>query len=571
MRDIKTLLTRAKTLLSIFKEKLSKRTPKNTESAVSATADRRKKAIKIVIIIVVVLVIGSFVFGKNVPIKKAGKAEPSAIQIDDHSESTEHQWAVEAEQSVGQNAKAIAALSKQLHVMEGSDQSKAKEIAALKTRLLKAEAEEKQAEASYNALKASPNLNGASDNKHGKKRGATAGHSTPNSAPNFNPAGVGIAGAQRFGPVYQSVASVGMTSVHFADPGAHNKTKPRELVKNSEAGYLPMSQFQAYTMYSFDAHTSQGAMEGTDSLVPVVMRIKSNAITANGKRYSLKGCLLLGQAYGDLNDMRAQVRVTTLECLNTTGRYYVSGAAKGIVVDGDGSVGLRGVYKSYQGARLKMAFLSSALAGMGNAFGASQGTTFTSPATGSAPIIAASGSEVLRQGLGGGLSGGANMLAKFYVDQLKMLSPVIHVSGGRLITVNLTQGVILKWQDRKDEYIPAESPSSILVDKNGKVVTGDGISANTTSTVVRSQTSHANQSAANTLVQSAPQEKNIAKSVSAPTLPNVPSANAKTIEAIYQKQRQSSNAQNAADIYSRYSKAQQDSHFPTLNNMQVNH
>lgn len=550
MRDINPFL-KVKTLLASLKNSAAKKAPK---SAVSATTDRRKKAVKIVIIVVVVLVVGSFVFGKRESIKKTGKGAPSSIQIDDHSESTEHQWAVEAQESVGNNAKAIAVLSRQLKVMQGSDQSKGKEIKDLKSRLQKAEAQVKEAKAHYTALKKSPYLNNELRGRDGRDLGAKAGHRL--STPNLNPAGVGLAGAQTFAPVYHSVASTGMISVHFADPNGEKPSKPRELVKNDVAGYLPMSQFQAYTLYSFDAHTSQGAMEGKDSLVPVVMRIKSNAITANGKRYSLKGCLLLGKAYGDLNDMRAQVRITTIECLNTTGRYYVSGTARGIVVDGDGSVGLRGVYKSYQGARLKMAFLSSALAGMGNAFSASQGTTYTSPITGNAPIIAASGSEVLRQGLGGGLSGGANMLAKFYVDQLKMLSPVIHVSGGRLITVNLTEGVILKWHDRKDAYIPADSPSSILVDKDGKRVTGQSLSQKTASTADKSQRQVISQTQ---------------QTISTRPVASVANANAKTLKDIYQKQRQSSNAQNAADIYSRYSKAQQDSHYPNLNNMQVNH
>ena len=271
------------------------------------------------------------------------------------------------------------------------------------------------------------------------------------------------------------------------------KAKVQKQVKNKNAGYLPISNFTAFLLHGFSAHTgADSAKQG--GLTPVQMIITSNAITPNGHTYWLKGCRLIGSAHGDLSSMRVDIRLNNLECLDPqTGHWYVSEALKGYVVDSDNQVGLRAHYKNYQTARLWMAFLTGAVSGAGKAFGQAQGTTSLNPYTGGSTQIV-NGSEVVRQGVGGAFSGGSDQLTKFYTEQLKMLSPVLIVNGGRVVTVNLTEGALLHWQNRHSHYIDTPPPETRTVDASGQVIleqsTASSSSRETASQRVASSLTH---------------------------------------------------------------------------------
>ena len=116
-----------------------------------------------------------------------------------------------------------------------------------------------------------------------------------------------------------------------------------------------------------------------------------------------------------------------------------------------------------------MATLSKAIEGAGNYFSQSQGTTTLSSLTGGTTKTV-DGAGILKSMGGGALSGGASELSKFYVDQLKMLSPVLKVNAGRVVTINLSQGVVLNWVNRHNHYINTPPAATRMVDASGKVV-----------------------------------------------------------------------------------------------------
>jgi hypothetical protein len=78
--------------------------------------------------------------------------------------------------------------------------------------------------------------------------------------------------------------------------------------------------------------------------------------------------------------------------------------------------------------------------------------------------------------LGAGISGGSGMLSQFYLDQAKHMSPVLRVSGGRSVEINLTQGVVLRWQDRSSPMIADETQTATAQFNNGGHVGSDNSS-----------------------------------------------------------------------------------------------
>ncbi|MDA0910083.1 MAG: hypothetical protein O2809_00805 [Proteobacteria bacterium] len=255
--------------------------------------------------------------------------------------------------------------------------------------------------------------------------------------------------------------------VQYAPSKHKADTVPQALKKNPIAGYLPLSFFRGYLLYGFDAQTGSFAQKQEQ---PVLIQATTNAVSPNGHVYDgIKGCYITGKALGNLSSMRVQVKLISMECLNSDGRWMVSSGIKGNLVDSDGYLGLRGKYVSHQGSKLAMAFWASVFQSAGNVFQASQGTTFLNPMSGttSMPLVVTNPSAAGMTALGGGISGGAGMLSQFYLEQAKQMSPVLRVAGGRTVEINLTQGVVLKWQDRASPMIPDDTQSTTARFNNG--------------------------------------------------------------------------------------------------------
>ena len=113
-------------------------------------------------------------------------------------------------------------------------------------------------------------------------------------------------------------------------------------------------------------------------------------------------------------------------------------------------LGLRGIYHSYEGPRLAMAALGKLVSAAGQGFSSWQGSEFTSPfGNGSSRT----GSQAIYSGIGAGVGGAGDEFSQYFMDELKMMSPILIVPQGTIVTVRLTQGVVMKWQDRADKYI----------------------------------------------------------------------------------------------------------------------
>jgi len=267
--------------------------------------------------------------------------------------------------------------------------------------------------------------------------------------------------------------------VQYAPSAPKHHIVPESLRKNPIAGYLPISFFRGYTLYGFDAQTGSYAQKQEQ---PVLIQATTNAVSPNGHVYDgIKGCYITGKALGNLSSMRVQVKLISMECLNSDGRWMVSSGIKGNLVDSDGYLGLRGKYVSHQGSKLAMAFWSSLIQSAGNVFQASQGTTFLNPTSGTTPmpLVVTNPSAAGMSALGGGISGGAGMLSQFYLEQAKQMSPVLRVSGGRTVEINLTQGVVLRWQDRASPMIADDVQATTAKFNNGGDVGNDSDTANT--------------------------------------------------------------------------------------------
>jgi len=218
------------------------------------------------------------------------------------------------------------------------------------------------------------------------------------------------------------------------------KIQEKEVVRINEV-YLPPSFVSADLLNGFAAFV---ASQGKQEPVRAFFRLRDLAVLPNEVKSDLKGCFVIGEAYGNLADERAHVRLLRLSCIARDGSSVIDAPVKGWVVDEDGKAGLRGRVVTKMGALLLRVALAGLIEGMSQAYaeslvemieiGEEKVAKFPSP------------KEAFQFGLGRGLGASGRELSKFYMDLAKQTLPVIEVGAGKRVTIVFTEGTNLKIQ-----------------------------------------------------------------------------------------------------------------------------
>lgn len=211
----------------------------------------------------------------------------------------------------------------------------------------------------------------------------------------------------------------------------------------SERIYLPPSFMAATLLSGLDAPTSEGA-RGNPS--PVFIRIKELAVLPNRVKANLKGCFVIAEGHGNLATERAELRLVSLSCLDRKDNAVIDQKVKGFVVDSDGKIGLKGTVVSRMGASIARSLIAGFFGGVGDAFRMSSSTQAVS-ALGMTQIV--DPNQVVKAGVGGGISTAATELQKFYLELAKQTMPVVEVGATKDITLVISEGVELEIKDGK--------------------------------------------------------------------------------------------------------------------------
>lgn len=209
--------------------------------------------------------------------------------------------------------------------------------------------------------------------------------------------------------------------------------------------YLPPSFMAATLLSGLDAPTSEGA-KGNPA--PVFIRIKDLAVLPNRVKANLKGCFVIAEGHGNLATERAELRLVSLSCLDRKDNAIIDQKVKGFVVDADGKIGLKGTVVSKMGASIARSLIAGFFGGVGDAFKMSSATQAVS-ALGVTQIV--DPNQVVKSGVGGGISTAASELQKFYLELAKQTMPVVEVGATKNITLIISEGIELNIKDVKLE------------------------------------------------------------------------------------------------------------------------
>lgn len=217
-----------------------------------------------------------------------------------------------------------------------------------------------------------------------------------------------------------------------AEPVEAEEGEVEPLVNVPDVNIPAGSIMTAMLLTGLDAPTGARAQSQP---VPVLMRIKKEAIMPNHAWADVKECHLLGSAYGDLASERVNIRGETVSCV-LADNTAVEGTVKFFVTGEDGKNGVRGTLVSRSGRVLASA-AGAALA---------QGLLSSMKDQSAESVFLGGGTGGGESGAITGASEGFDLLTEYYLDLAEQTFPVIEIPNGRWVDVVLTEMLTVKFK-----------------------------------------------------------------------------------------------------------------------------
>lgn len=227
-----------------------------------------------------------------------------------------------------------------------------------------------------------------------------------------------------------------------AQTPAHDQSQPGHA--NSDVFIPAGSILTGVLLNGLDAPTGRKAKKEP---MPVLFRIKKEAILPNRFHADVRECFLLAAGFGDLSAERAYFRGETFSCVRQDGGV-IEVPMNAYATGEDGKNGVRGRVVSKQGALLAQSMMAGFLRGFSDAFGRNQipvlMTGGIGALSGTTPFQSAFSSQSMEGGALKGAGYAMERLSHFYMDMAEEIYPVIEVDATRQVNFIVQKGTALK-------------------------------------------------------------------------------------------------------------------------------
>jgi len=229
-----------------------------------------------------------------------------------------------------------------------------------------------------------------------------------------------------------------------AATNSEGKALAEQSAKHSEVFIPAGSILTGVLLNGLDAPTGKKSKKEP---MPVLFRIKKEAILPNRFHADVRECYLLASGFGDLSAERAYFRGETFSCVRQDGGV-IEVPMNAYATGEDGKNGVRGRVVSKQGALLAQSMMAGFLRGFSDAFGRNQIPVLMTGGLGSlagtTPFQSAFSSQSMEGGALKGAGYAMERLSHFYMDMAEEIYPVIEVDATRQVNFIVQKGTALK-------------------------------------------------------------------------------------------------------------------------------
>lgn len=199
--------------------------------------------------------------------------------------------------------------------------------------------------------------------------------------------------------------------------------------------YLPTGSYAKALILS--GVSAAAAVRSKSEPRPILFRITSPAVTADHQTIDLKGCMVTGEAYGDVSSGRAFVRLHEMTCTSRE-RQVIETVIQGYAADR--GTGLSGKVVRREGHLLSTAFWSGLFGGLGKSAVEANTSVSESPL---GVVKSIKGKDIFAQALGQGVANAADRVSQYHIERAEQYHPVIEVHAGREVELVFIRGVYL--------------------------------------------------------------------------------------------------------------------------------
>ncbi|MCR9260876.1 MAG: TraB/VirB10 family protein [Pseudomonadaceae bacterium] len=184
--------------------------------------------------------------------------------------------------------------------------------------------------------------------------------------------------------------------------------------------------------------------QGKEDAEPLMFRVQAPAILPNDLKADLKGCFVVGNAYGSLARERVMVRLVSLHCVALDGTGVIDEEIKGFVTGKDGKKGLPGIVVTKMGSLIARAAVAGIADGIGQAITLDTVTQSVNP-LGATNVI--DPNKAFQTGIGQGIKTGSEKIQELYLELARQSGPVIESGASVDCTIVIQESVVLNIKD----------------------------------------------------------------------------------------------------------------------------
>ena len=240
------------------------------------------------------------------------------------------------------------------------------------------------------------------------------------------------------------------------------ESKPADIkqsVNGGNEGEFALTMGSILTGVLINGVNAPTSSNGQKDPMPVLMRIKREALMPNNFTLDVVDCHLLGSAVGDLSTSRAYIRAEAISCITEDGKAIEKNITAYAVSSADGSTGIPGdvIFKS--GAMIANALKAEFLAGFGKALSPQRVQSLNvNPGDTSlwqSQDMGYAGKAGAMQGVGGA----AERLADYYLKMAEQAHPTIEIMPGIEVEFIVQRGMTMKLESTSDA--PADGRATL--------------------------------------------------------------------------------------------------------------
>lgn len=231
------------------------------------------------------------------------------------------------------------------------------------------------------------------------------------------------------------------------DQTAIAKTKADQKnakVNDDEGGEYTLAMGSIISGTTLNGVAAPTGVNSTSEPIPVMMRVKKEAVMPNNFTLDIRECHMLGSAVGNLSAERVYIRAEAISCITEDGQAIEKNITAYAVSSYDGMAGIKGDVVSRTGGMIANTMMASFLSGFGEAAAPRQVQSVNTVPQVDTLWQSQNLSTYAGAGILNGASNSAERLANYYMSMVEQTYPVVELLPGTQIDFLVQKGMTMK-------------------------------------------------------------------------------------------------------------------------------